>query len=63
MNNSVDWTVELQLNEMDIQALANSVEPDQMPQNMMSNQGLHCLPLIQQFLNPSTGSKKDLFKF
>ena len=25
---------------------ANSVDPDQMPQNVASDQGLHCLPLI-----------------
>ena len=27
---------------------ANSVDPDQMPQNVASDQGLHCLPCIQQ---------------
>ena len=29
---------------------------------MASDQGVHCLPFIQQFLNTSTGSKTDLFK-
>ena len=29
-------------------AWANGVDPDQMPQNAASDQGLHCLPLIQQ---------------
>ena len=37
----------------DRQTLANSVEPDQMPQNTVSAQGLHCLPLIQQFYTHS----------
>ena len=27
---------------------ANSVDPDQTQQNAVSDQGLHCLPLIQQ---------------
>ena len=35
----------------DSQAWANSVDPDEMPQNVVSHQGLHCLPLIQQFLD------------
>ena len=26
---------------------ANSVDPDRTPQNAASDQGLHCLPLIQ----------------
>ena len=29
------------------QARGNSVDPDQKPQNAFSDQGLHCLPLIQ----------------
>ena len=29
--------------------MANSVDPDQTPQKAASDQGLHCLPLIQQF--------------
>ena len=37
---------------------ANSVDPDQMPQNAASDQGLHCLPLILQFYAQYvTGSK------
>ena len=35
----------------DRQAWANSVHPDETPQNAASHQDLHCLPLIQQFLN------------
>ena len=31
-------------------------------QNAASDQGLHCLPLIQQFLVRSTGIKMDLLK-
>ena len=30
-------------------AWANSVDPDQTPQSAASDQGLHCLPIIQQF--------------
>ena len=33
----------------DRQTLANSEDPDQTTQNAASDQGLHCLPLIQQF--------------
>ena len=35
----------------DRQALANSVDPDQMPQIAASDQGLHCLPPIRQFID------------
>ena len=31
---------------LDRQAWANSVDPDQIPQNAESDQGLHWLPLI-----------------
>ena len=31
------------------QASANSVDPDETPQNAASHQGLYCLPLIQLF--------------
>ena len=30
---------------------------------MVSDQGLHCLPLSQKFLDKSMGSKIDLFIF
>ena len=30
-------------------ACANSVDPDQTPQNAASDQGLHCLPPTHQF--------------
>ena len=36
-------------------ACANSVYPDQMPQNAASDHSLQCLPLIQQFSDISTG--------
>ena len=35
----------------DRQAWANGVDPDQMPQNVASDQGLHRLPLVQQYSN------------
>ena len=34
----------------DRQAWPNSVDPDQTPQNAASDQGLHCLPLIQHLV-------------
>ena len=34
----------------DRQPRANSADPDQMPQSVASDQGLHCLPLIQQIV-------------
>ena len=34
---------------MDRQAWENSADPDETPHNAASHQGLHCLPLIQQF--------------
>ena len=33
----------------DQQALVYSADPDQMLQNVASDQGLHCLPFILQF--------------
>ena len=47
----------------DRQVWAKSVDPDQMLQNAASDPGLHCLPLIQYFLDTSTGNKMDLFRF
>ena len=47
----------------DRQALANSVDPDEMPQNEASHQDLHCLLLIQQLLDTTSGSKLYLFIF
>ena len=43
----------------DRQVWVNSADPDQMPQNVASDQGLHCLSLIQQFLDKSEASKMD----
>ena len=47
----------------DRQSWANTLDPDEMPQKAVSHQGLHCLPLIQQFLDTTSGSKLYLFKF
>ena len=44
------------------QALANSAEPDQTPRDAASDQGLHCLPLIQQFYAHSQAVKWTLKK-
>ena len=44
----------------DRQAWANSVDPDQMPQNVASDQGLYCLPFIEQFLDRPWDSEMDL---
>ena len=41
----------------DRQACANSIDPDETPQNVASHLGLHCLPLIQQFLDTTSGSE------
>ena len=46
----------------DRQAWANSIDPDEMPQNAASHLGLHCLPLIQQFLDITLGSELYWFK-
>ena len=48
----------------DRQAGANSIDLDQMPQNVGSDQALPCLPLLQQFFFwHIICSKKYLFKF
>ena len=47
----------------DSQGWPNSVAPNEMLQNATSHQGLHCLPLIQQFLDTALGSKLYMFKF
>ena len=47
----------------DRQAWANSKDPDETPQNVASHLGLHCLPLIQQFLDTTSGSELYWFKF
>ena len=51
------------LNRQLRQTWANHVDPGEMPQNVVSHQGLHCLPLIQQFLDTTSGSKLYVFKF
>ena len=46
----------------DRQAWGNSVDLDETPQNAASHKGIHCLPIIQQFLD-TTMNKLYLFKF
>ena len=41
----------------------DNVDPGQMLQNTALDLGLHCSPLIQQFLDISTWSKMDLYKY
>ena len=42
----------------------NSLDPDQNPEkNVTSGLLLHWLPLIQQFLDSSKGSKIDMFNY
>ena len=41
---------------------ANSVDPDQMPQNAASDQGLLCLPYIQQYLRHINRKQNGLFQ-
>ena len=43
--------------------LSINVDLDETPQNAASNQDLHYLPLIQQFLDTALGSKLYLLKF
>ena len=43
---------------LDRQIWTNSIEPDQMLLHVVCDQGLHCLPLVQQ-----SGSKIDLLRF
>ena len=47
----------------DKQAGANTVNPDEMSQNVASNQGSHFLPLIQLLQHKASGSIGHLFKF
>ena len=44
----------------DRQIWANCIDPKQTPQNAASNQSLYFLPLIQQFLDTSTGCRMDI---
>ena len=48
---------------LDRQAWANSVDPDETPQNAASHLSLHCLPLIQQYLDTTSCSELYWFKF
>ena len=41
---------------------ANSVDPDQMPQNVASDQGLHCLQPISSISDTSSSSRKGSVK-
>ena len=43
--------------DSDRQTLVKSVDPDQTPQNAVSDQCLHCLPLCQQFYTHSQAVK------
>ena len=47
----------------DRQAFANSVDPDQTPQYAASDQGLHCLPYIQQYFKHIKRYRMDYWKF
>ena len=42
----------------DRRAFANSIDPDQTPQNVASDQGLHSLPYTQQYFR-HIGSRMD----
>ena len=47
----------------DENACANSVDPDQMPHSVASDQGQHCLPLIQKYFRHIDRLKNGSFKF
>ena len=51
------------LSFLDKHAWANNVDPDQMPKNVASDLSLHCLPLMDQYLDSLAGTKIDSFKF
>ena len=53
----------LRVNNLMYWARGNYVDLDQMPQNMVSDQGLQCGPLSKQVLDTSADSKMDLSKF
>ena len=46
----------------DRQAFANSVDPDKTMQSAASEQGLHCLPYIQQYFKHINRKKNGLFQ-
>ena len=54
---------ELILNQNISQGWANSSDLDQTLWDVVSNQGQHSLPLIQQFLDTTFSSKMEVFKF
>ena len=43
-----------------MQAFTNSVDPDQMPNNVLSDQGLHCLLYIQQYFRHIKREQNEL---
>ena len=45
---------------MDKQACTNSIDSDQILQNVASDLHLHCLSVIQQFLETLTDCKMDI---
>ena len=47
----------------DKNAQVSRVDSDQMLHIMVSDQVLHCLPLLLQFLDTSTGNKEDCLNF
>ena len=59
----VNITYQIYQKYSDRQIWANRVDADEMPQNAVPHQDLHCLPLIQQLLDTTTGNKLYLFKF
>ena len=44
------------------EACANSADPDQLSQNILCSQGLHCFTLTQQCLDKSVGTIMALLK-
>ena len=44
------------------QMLQNSVDPDQMLQNAASDQGLHCLPIFQHFLDTCSNFRTSMVR-
>ena len=62
-NKVLDQPAVFYLKFLDRQLRINFVHLDQVPQNTASDQGLHGLPFIQQFLDSLASNKTDWIKF
>ena len=63
LNCNLKWSYHNNPKHWDRQVCTNSVDPDQKLQNAASNQGLHCLPLVQHYFKHQRVEEKTFFKF